>query len=133
MRKYLTGPRDPEAQKVGDRIADTLTSATTVRIAEAAVPLSPDQEAAKGDGASAQMAEVSLQNRIQNFISATARKVWAVSSSKAVVAVNAVISADVISWITGNKLLIVKFYETITTQCPYWFDAIMKTISRTLM
>ncbi|MEH6834511.1 MULTISPECIES: hypothetical protein [Falsihalocynthiibacter] len=66
MREYLNGPRDPEAQKVDDRIADTRTSATTVLIAEAAVPLSLlDQDAAKGEGPSAQIAEVSLQNRIK--------------------------------------------------------------------
>ncbi|MEY8098546.1 hypothetical protein AB9F29_14155 [Falsihalocynthiibacter sp. S25ZX9] len=128
MRECLNGPRDLEAQKVGDKIADTQTSATTVLITEVAVPLS-----LKGEGPSAQIAEVSLQNRIQNMISAIARKVWAISSSKVVVAVNAVISADVISWIAGNELLIVKFYETVTPQYPYWFDAIKQIITKTLM
>lgn len=128
-REFLTGPRNPEAREVADKLATSFTNNPKVLEESAASAVASDQEAAAGKGPSAQMAETSLFDRLQNITGAIARKVWNFSKTKTGVAVDALIGAEVTSWWIAKKSLIVDFYTYLGTKVPEWLNWLVSILS----
>ncbi len=124
-REFLSGTRNPEARGDADRLTTSLAKNPEVLDPDAAAALAHDNEAAKGEGPSAEMAEASLFDRIQNIVGAVARRARSLGATAASVATGAIFSDEIVAFWKASKPVIVAFYETVTTRPDAWLYWLM--------
>ena len=119
-REFLSGPRNPEARGAAVELVASLVEAPKVLEPDAASPLALDAEAAQGEGPSAQMAETSLLDRLQNITGSVARKVWSVTKTTVSESYKVAITVEVSSWLIAQKSVLMSFYTHLATHPPAW-------------
>lgn len=126
MLSGLTGARNRSLLAQAEPLVQALEGKPTVLDPEDQQAMADDLAGAKGEGASAEIAERRLVGRLTNMLGAVGRKVY--FGAKAGGAM--ILSYDIPAWLLGEKTVILTFLKSAQGVFAAWFDAVVQILIR---
>lgn len=130
MLAGLTGSRNPQQVALAASIVTALEGKSLVLDLEDQQALADDLAGAKGQGASAEIAERRLFARLGNIFGAVGRKVYREMRDNAKPTAIVLIQYDIIAFVLGQQTIIGAFLKSMQGAGAAWFDVVAQFLMR---
>jgi hypothetical protein len=130
MLAGLTGARNLQQVALAEPIVTSLESKALVLEPEDQQALADDLAGAKGQGASAEIAERRLFARLGNIFGALGRKVYREMKDNAKPTTVVLIQYDIIAYVLNQQTFIGAFLKSMQGAGAAWFDVVAKFLMR---